>query len=87
MGKHYLHWEPITNPVLQNMIMGGLTGLMTSIAFRLNFLRVSEINITWIIFLLIGIVIGYISGIERIRYEKRIIQEKEGLQADLDKMR
>jgi hypothetical protein len=69
--KKYFKWDPITNPVLQNTILGFVIGIMVGINLRVLYLRVKGPSIVWILFFVFGIGIGFFSGIERKRMDER----------------
>lgn len=79
------------NTVTQNVIIGCITGLL--IGFNLKYVinSIGASDFLWIIFFILGPVIGYLSGKERQRYErlKKIKEDLEknvgGLQQKLQK--
>ena len=72
------------NPVLQNLVVGSLFGVVIAIGLRYLYTRASVPDWAWILFFIIGPVIGYLSGIERKRYE-RLRMEKIQLSSNLGK--
>ncbi len=86
--KKYLNWDPITNPVVQNTILGFVIGIMVGINLRVLYLKVKGPAIVWILFFVFGIAIGFFSGIERKRMEakkrKRIIEKNYPMSSGLD---
>jgi hypothetical protein len=71
LKKKFLFWDPITNPVVQNTILGFVIGIMVGINLRVLYLRVKGPAIVWILFFVFGIAIGFFSGIERKRHEEK----------------
>ncbi len=75
--KRYCDWEPIKSPVLQNTILGCVVGIMVGINLRAIILSGGRTTWPWIMFFLIGPVIGFFSGMERKRWEKKKEEEKK----------
>lgn len=73
------------NPIYQNIIMGLVTGVLVGLVIRSFFERFGASGIVLFVFVLIGIVLGYLSGRERVRHEKLKI-EKSLLEEDIGKM-
>jgi hypothetical protein len=71
LKKKFLFWEPITNPVVQNTVLGFVIGIMVGINLRVLYLRVKGPAVVWILFFAFGIAIGFFSGIERKRMEEK----------------
>jgi hypothetical protein len=71
LKKRFLNWEPISNPVIQNTIIGFVIGIMVGVNLRVLYLRVKGPAIVWILFFVFGIGIGFFSGVERKRMEER----------------
>jgi len=72
-------------PVVQNVILGSVTGVMVGINLRTLFLRVGGTDIVWPLFFILGPAIGYFSGKERERFEK-LKKEKQNLEENLNKI-
>ena len=72
-------------PVVQNVILGSVTGVMVGINLRTLFLRVGGTDIVWPLFFILGPAIGYFSGKERERFEK-LKKEKQDLEENLNKI-
>jgi len=71
MAKKYLDWEPIKNPVLQNFIVGTVLGIVIAIDLRAIVLSNGKADWAWVMLVLVGPVIGLLSGFERKRLENR----------------
>ena len=71
--------------VLQNVLLGSVTGVMVGINLKIVFQHIGGVDLIWILFFLIGPVVGYFSGKERQRIEKLNL-EKMQLEKDLDKV-
>ncbi len=71
--------------VYQNLIIGSITGLMVGINVRVVLIRFGNLDIVWILFFLIGPLMGLLSGRERQRLEK-LKEEKFSLAKNLDKI-
>jgi len=71
--------------VAQNMILGSVTGVIVGYNLRLIFLRLGGVDLIWILFFIMGPLIGYFSGKERRRLE-RLKSEKMNLEKNLDKI-
>ena len=56
--------------VTQNVILGSITGIMVGYNLRMIFSRIGTTDLIWIMFFLMGPVLGYLSGKERQRLEK-----------------
>jgi len=72
--------------VVQNVILGTITGAMVAYNLRIIFTRIGATDLIWIFFILLGPTLGYLSGKERQRLE-RLRNEKEHLEEDLTKIR
>jgi PAS domain S-box-containing protein len=72
-------------PLIQNMILGSVTGIVVGYVIRVYYQYVTGTDIVWIMFFIIGPLIGFLSGRERERIEK-LKKEKELLQENLDKV-
>lgn len=77
MSKKYLHWEPIKNPVLQNTILGTILGIIIAIDLRTIVLSSGEATWAWVTLILVGPIIGLLSGLERKRLENKKKAEKQ----------
>jgi len=75
--KRYCNWEPIKNPVLQNTILGCVLGIMIGIDLRAIILSNGEATWAWIMFFLIGPLIGFFSGMERKKLERRKEEQRK----------
>ncbi|MBN2029710.1 PAS domain S-box protein [bacterium] len=73
------------NAVTQNVILGSITGIIVGYNLRLIFLRIGGVELVWILFFLLGPIIGFLSGKERMRLE-RLKNEKMHLEKNLDKI-
>jgi PAS domain S-box-containing protein len=73
------------SPILQNIIMGTVTGALMGYIIKEVFQRMGGWNFVWIAMILIGPTIGYFSGRERLRLE-RMKMEKALLEEDVEKM-
>lgn len=71
--------------VAQNVILGTVTGSMVGFNLRVLFQRIGATDLVWVLFFLMGPLVGYLSGKERQRIE-RLNEEKEALKANLDKI-
>lgn len=72
-------------PLIQNLILGSVTGIVVGYVIRVYYQYVTGTDIVWIMFFIIGPLIGFLSGRERERIEK-LKKEKELLQENLDKV-
>ena len=77
MAKRYLDWEPITSPVLQNTILGTVLGIIIAIDLRAIVLSSGEATWAWVTLVLVGPIVGLLSGFERKRLESRKKTEKK----------
>jgi len=73
------------NPIVQNIVMGTVTGLVMGFFIKELYRITGGWNLVWLIIVLIGPLIGYFSGKERLRLEKTKL-EKALLEEDIDKM-
>ena len=73
------------NFIAQNVILGSITGILVGLNLRVLFSRAGARDISWLIFFLIGPLIGFLSGKERERYQK-LKEEKCNLQQDLEEI-
>ncbi len=73
LTKRRLNWEPIKNPVLQNTIVGFVLGIMLGINLKAFYTRIHGPAIVWISIFVIGVAIGFLSGLER----KKMMKKKE----------
>ncbi len=73
------------NAVAQNVVIGSITGVIVGYNLRLIFLRLGGVDFIWILFFIMGPLIGYFSGKERRRLE-RLKSEKMNLEKNLDKI-
>ncbi len=73
------------SPLVQNIILGSVTGLVVGFVIRVYYQYVRGTDIVWILFFIVGPLIGYLSGRERERVEK-LTKEKKNLQDSLDKI-
>jgi hypothetical protein len=71
LTKRYFDWNPITNPVLQNTILGFVVGIMVGINLKVLYSRIQGPTVVWVLFFGVGILIGFLSGLERRRMEER----------------
>jgi hypothetical protein len=76
--RRYWDWNPIQNPVVQNTLMGFVLGIMVGINLKAIYERIHGPAFVWISFFAFGTVIGFLSGLERIRMEKKNPQKKRG---------
>ncbi len=73
------------NAVTQNVILGSITGIIVAFNLRLIFLRIGGVELVWILFCILGPIIGFLSGKERMRLEK-LKTEKLHLEKNLGKI-
>ncbi len=73
------------SPLVQNVILGSVTGVVVGFVIRVYYQYVSGTDIVWILFFVVGPLIGFLSGRERERFEK-LKKEKQSLQENLDKI-
>jgi PAS domain S-box-containing protein len=73
------------SPLIQNVILGSVTGIVVGFVIRVYYQYVRGTDIVWMLFFLVGPLIGYLSGRERERVEK-LQKEKQSLQDNLDKI-
>ncbi len=73
------------NAVIQNVIIGSLTGGFVGFILKSIFDRVGGVELVWILFFMLGPIIGFLSGKERMRLE-RLKSEKLNLEKNLDKI-
>jgi PAS domain S-box-containing protein len=73
------------NPIAQNIIMGAVTGILTGYIIREVFRRTGGYDLVWILMVVIGPLVGFLSGRERQRLEKMKL-EKSLLEEDFDKL-
>jgi PAS domain S-box-containing protein len=71
--------------VAQNVLLGTITGSMVAYNLRLIYTRVGGTELIWVLFFILGPIIGYLSGKERMRLE-RLKNEKKKIEEDLDKI-
>ena len=71
--------------VAQNFILGTITSVVVGFNLRLVIQHYGATDTIWIVFLLLGPALGYISGKERERMEQ-LQQEKEALQENITKI-
>jgi len=72
------------SPVLQNLIVGTGMGLLGAIVLKVILRTVGSSDWVWQIFILLGLVLGVLSGLERKRM-LTVKEEKKRLAADLDR--
>lgn len=72
------------NPVLQNLVVGSIFGMAIALGLKYLYAKASGADWAWVLFFILGPVIGYLSGIERKRYE-RLRMEKVQLSSNLGK--
>jgi len=70
--------------VLINTIVGTLAGGISGLALRLYLSRLGVLNLDWSIMVFAGMTIGFLSGFERVRFEK-LQREKKSLEMELGK--
>ncbi|MFO7890112.1 MAG: PAS domain S-box protein [bacterium] len=68
--------------VTQNVLIGCIAGLLIGFNLRYFFNSIGSSDLLWIIFFILGPLIGYLSGKERQRYEK-LKKVKENLEKDI----
>ena len=71
--------------VTQNVLLGTVTGTMVAYNLKVFFQRVGGTDLVWVLFLLMGPAVGYLSGKERQRLEK-LKKEKTELKENMDKI-
>jgi len=76
----------VTKGVLENSLVGTCMGLLVGLAIRGFFPRLNEINLDWVIFILIGLLIGIASGFERDR-KQVLMRRKAQLEAEIRQSR
>jgi hypothetical protein len=69
--KKYADWNPIKSPLVQNLLLGSVVGIMMAINLRVIIFSEGRATWAWVILFLIGPIFGFLSGLERMRYEKR----------------
>ena len=72
--KRYADWNPIKHPLIQNIILGSVLGIVIGINLRVIIYSDGKATWAWIMLFLIGPLFGLLSGLERMRWEKQ--QEK-----------
>jgi len=72
------------NPVLQNLVVGSIFGVAIAISLRFLYMKTGGEQWVWILFFIIGPLIGFLSGNERKRFES-LRSERNQLTIDLDK--
>ena len=60
----------ISRPVLENILVGTLMGILVGVFLRGYLARLGNLNLDWAIFVLIGLLIGLFSGFERAKKEE-----------------
>lgn len=60
----------LTRPVLENILVGTLTGALVGVLLKGYLGKLENLNIEWTLFLLIGLLIGLFSGFARAKKEK-----------------
>ncbi len=84
--------ESITNrinqlsQVYQNLIVGVIMGVFGGYVIQFFYRRIGASSLVWVIFILVGAGIGYLSGKEREKYE-RLQEEKGLLEENMEKAR
>jgi len=73
------------NAVIQNVIIGCVAGLLIGYNLKYIFNTIGASDLLWLMFFVLGPLIGYLSGRERQRYEK-LKKEKEYLERDFDEL-
>jgi hypothetical protein len=76
MRRRYWDWNPIQNPVLQNTLMGFVLGIMVGINLKAIYERIHGPSFVWISFFVFGTLVGFLSGLERNRMEKKNPQRR-----------
>jgi hypothetical protein len=74
LKKRFLDWDPIKHPVLQNTLVGFALGVMIGINLKAIYTRIHGPAFIWISFFVFGAFIGFLSGLERSRHEKKKAQ-------------
>ena len=69
--KRHFNWEPIKNPVLQNTIVGFVLGIMLGINIKAIYTRIHGPVIVWISIFVVGLAIGFLSGLERKKWMQK----------------
>jgi len=69
--------------ITQNVIIGCLAGLLIGYNLKFIFNSIGASDLLWIMFFILGPLIGYLSGRERHRFEK-LKREKEMLEKDFE---
>jgi hypothetical protein len=77
LNKRYLDWNPIQHPVLQNTLLGFVLGIMVGLNLKVIYSRIHGPAFVWISFFALGALIGFISGLERRRMEKKNKVQKD----------
>jgi PAS domain S-box-containing protein len=84
--------EPITNKinqlnqVYQNLIVGVIMGIFGGYIIQFFYKKLGASSLVWVIFIIVGAGIGYLSGKEREKYE-RLNEEKGLLEESMEKAR
>jgi uncharacterized membrane protein len=76
LKKRYWDWNPVRNPIIQNTILGFVLGIMVGLNLRVLYTRIHGPALVWILFFVFGIAIGFFSGIERKRMERKRLEEQ-----------
>jgi len=72
------------SPILQNLIVGTLMGILGVLVLKVILRTVGSSEWVWQIFILLGLILGILSGLERKRM-LAVQEEKKHLAADLDR--
>jgi len=76
----------VTRGVLENTLVGTCVGLLVGLVIRGFIPRLNEVNLDWVIFILIGLILGVTSGFERDR-KQVLLKRKAQLEAEVKKSR
>jgi hypothetical protein len=77
LKRRHWDWNPVQNPVLQNTLMGFVLGIMVGINLKVIYERIHGPAFVWISFFAFGTLIGFLSGLERKRIEKKGIRGRD----------
>jgi len=74
----------VNRAIIENTLVGTCMGLLVGLFLRHIFPRLNEINLDWVIFILIGLSLGLLSGFERKRIGS-LIKKKASLEDEIKK--
>lgn len=71
--------------VLENIFIGTLVAGMVGVFLRIYLAHLNALRLDWAMFVFIGMAIGFLSGFERVRFE-RLRREKKSLEMELGRI-